>query len=328
MILSGFVTTLQDTLMTIWDETRLFLQTRFQVPHVCHILLMQKPDLVHQNRAIIAILEQLSLIVERLTPYEFVALQGCYSSVENALNLGTTHVTWPSLCLDTYIQELMESVERFQSMSEDVALISKLLEKSIAEIMDHKMLPEGLSPSSKGKVSASGFFENLKESGDEFFVEIKRIVNELPPVLLQVESLTCNSQTGAAPELQNYYDYWQERVYITVVNSLQDRFNELSHLLEHGPAQFSIQLSLCDKEVIVEPDLKSIEREISDIVRHWVQRSVIVPYWVEGSCLPEPADKHSFYDRLSKEPLLKTTIQRDQEHCKHLVDKLQQVINR
>ena len=66
----GFVTTLQDTLMTIWDETRLFLQTRFQVPHVCHVLLMQKPDLVHHNRAIIAILERLSSIVEKLTPFE------------------------------------------------------------------------------------------------------------------------------------------------------------------------------------------------------------------------------------------------------------------
>jgi len=66
----GFVTTLQDTLMTIWDETRLFLQTRFQVPHVCHVLLMQKPDLVHHNRAIIAILERLSYIVENLTPFE------------------------------------------------------------------------------------------------------------------------------------------------------------------------------------------------------------------------------------------------------------------
>lgn len=66
----GFVTTLQDTLMTIWDETRLFLQTRFQVPHVCHVLLMQKPDLVHHNRALIAILEKLSAIVEKLTPFE------------------------------------------------------------------------------------------------------------------------------------------------------------------------------------------------------------------------------------------------------------------
>jgi hypothetical protein len=187
----GYVTTLQDTLQTIWDETRLFLQTRFQVPHVCHILLMQKPDLIHHNRAIVAILERLTSVVEKLTPFEFVVLTSCYSSVEDGLNLGTTHVTWPSLCLDNYIQELMESVEKFQGMAEDVALISSVLDKRIAQINDFQLLVESqhdLNPvTGSGPPSADQFFKKLSQSGDEFFLNVRRIVSELPPILLQVK---------------------------------------------------------------------------------------------------------------------------------------------
>lgn len=312
-------------MMTIWDETRLFLQTRFQVPHVCHILLMQRPDLIHHNRAIIAILERLASVVERLTPFEFVVLNSCYSSVENGLNLGTDHVTWPSLCLATYIQELMESVERFQSMAEDVALISTVLDMRIGQIMDFQLLHDEIDQENNN-LSAAQFFKKLSLSGDEFFLEIRRIVSDLPPILLQVESIVCNSQTGSAPELQNYYDYWREKIYVAIVKSVQARFDELSSLLENGPAQFVIQLSLRDGRVVVEPDLESIERDISNIVHHWIERSSVVPEWDEGSC--QSVNQRTLHDRLSREPLLKVTVERDQQHCKNLVAKLKSIIDR
>lgn len=320
------MTTLQDTLEKIWDETRLFLQTRFQVPHVCHILLMQKPDLIHHNRAIIAVLERLTSVVEKLTPFEFVVLNGCYSSVENGLNLGTTHVTWPSLCLHSYIEELMESVERFQAMAEDVALISNVLERRIACIMDYHLLNGETNEAVE--LSAGQFFDKLSQSGQDFFFDINRIVSELPPILLQVESIVCNSQTGSAPELQNYYDYWREKNYETILRSVQTRFDELSNLLENGPAQFVIELSLQNGRVVVEPDLESIERDISNIVHHWIKKSSVVPEWQEGSCNAEPLDQRSLYHRLSREPLLKETVDRDQQHCKRLVQKLRAIIDR
>ena len=325
---AGYVSTLHDTMGLIWDETRLFLQTRFQVPHVCHVLLMQKPDLIHHNRAIVAILERLASVVEKLTPFEFVVLNSCYSSVENGLNLGTSHVTWPSICLGSYIQELMESVERFQAMAEDVAIISTVLDKRISQIMDHQLLTEEIDEQSTTGLTAEQFFKKMRLSGDEFFLDIRRIVSELPPILLQVESIVCNTQTGCAPELQNYYDYWREKIYIAIVQSVQARFDELSNLLENGPAQFFIKLSLRDGKVVVEPDLESIKRDIYNITHHWIERSCVVPEWQEGSCIAQPVNERSLHDRLSREPLLKVTVERDQQHCKHLVSKLKKIIDR
>ena len=315
--------------MTIWDETRLFLQTRFQVPHVCHILMMQKPDLIHHNRTIIAVLERLASVVEKLTPFEFVVLNSCYSSVENGLNLGTAHVTWPSVCLGSYIQELLESVERFQAMAEDVGLISVVLEKRIAQIMNQHLLNEDYNSNLKAQsqVSAEDFFKKLRRSGEEFFSDILDIVSALPPIMLQVESIVCNSQTGSAPELQNYYDYWREKIYNAILKSVQARFDELSNLLENGPAQFVIELSLRDDEVVVEPALESIELDMYNVVHHWIKCSSVVPVWLEGSCNVQPVDQRSLYDRLSQEPLLKATVDRDQQHCKHLVSKLRIIID-
>ena len=84
-----------------------------------------------------------------------MVLNSNYSSVENALNLGLSHVTWPSLCLATYIHELLESVERFQAVAEDVALISKILEGKIAQIMNHRLLSEDDDSKINGNSSAA-----------------------------------------------------------------------------------------------------------------------------------------------------------------------------
>lgn len=115
----------------------------------------------------------------------------------------------------------MESVERFEAMAEDVSLISKVLDKRISQIMDYQLLQDlppivghpsgplqqtalgspgslpatnrssGCSVASSSapvtvKLTASEFFEKLSQSGDEFFVDIRRVVADLPPIMLQV----------------------------------------------------------------------------------------------------------------------------------------------
>ena len=105
-------------------------------------------------------------------------------------------------------------------------------------------------------MSAAQFFKKLRLSGYKFSV-IRHIVSELPPVLLQVESIVCNSQTGSASEQQNYNDYWRKKIYSIIVCSVQDRFEELPNLLDNGPLQYVIQLSLRDGKVVIELDLES-----------------------------------------------------------------------
>lgn len=46
------------------------------------------------------------------------------------------------------------------------------------------------------------------------------MVSEIPPILLQVESLVCQSQSGSAAEMQDYYNYWNQQIYDTVLRCL------------------------------------------------------------------------------------------------------------
>ena len=151
--------------------------------------------------------------------------------LEQALNVASTHITWSSLCLQQYIHDLFESVERFQWMARDTKRISKILERRIAAILEHRLLRVSSLSSGFGHE----FFADLRRSSDHFFGEMRRLIMELPATLLQVETLICNTQTGTAPELQDYYDYWRKRILETLLSSLQIQFKDLSNILEHGP---------------------------------------------------------------------------------------------
>jgi len=72
-------------------------------------------------------------------------LRTSYSAVEDALNVGQRHVTWPSLCLLSYIDELLENVEHFQMLSEDVAVTTDVVNRRIADVLKHSRLPPAAS---------------------------------------------------------------------------------------------------------------------------------------------------------------------------------------
>ena len=57
-----------------------------------------------------------------------------------------------------------------------------------------------------------------------------------------MESLICNTQTGSAAELQDYYDYWRQRILVNLLESLRQQFEDLSHILEQGPSLFTIKV--------------------------------------------------------------------------------------
>jgi hypothetical protein len=87
----GYSPTLHSALTSIWDETRLFLEIRFQVPQICHMLLMQKPGLLSHNRFINYILERLTISVQQLQPFE-VNCTNC--GVFGHLNFITFHLSF------------------------------------------------------------------------------------------------------------------------------------------------------------------------------------------------------------------------------------------
>lgn len=79
-------------------------------------------------------------------------LRTSYSAVESALNLGLSHVTWPSLCLSSYTNELLDNVEHFQMLAEDVAVTTDVVNRRIAKVLEHGRLPLAVSPAPSAAV--------------------------------------------------------------------------------------------------------------------------------------------------------------------------------
>ena len=90
--------------------------------------------------------------------------------MEKGLNLTTSLVTWPSLCLASYIADcrgaLIGSRQMFRvvsAMTEDVALLFTVLDRCIAQIYDFQMLPDQ-QQNVQDTVSAVQFFKKLRLS--------------------------------------------------------------------------------------------------------------------------------------------------------------------
>ena len=76
---------------------------------------------------------------------QFSVLHSSYSAVESALNVGLKHVTWPSLCLSSYIDELMQNIEHFQMLADDVVVTTDVVNRRIADVLKQSRLPQAIS---------------------------------------------------------------------------------------------------------------------------------------------------------------------------------------
>lgn len=164
-------------------------------------------------------------------------LSSSYAVLENHLILGCSHVSWSSLCLEGYIRELEESVDRFHFISQDITSISTSLKKAIATIVKHR--PLRVDTVLGQQQTPIEFFGQLKSSAEEFFARVADTVRSFTSVMIQAESAVCGTQSAAAPQLQDYYFFWRQMIYKAIVEyapSLRLLFRLYDHLVIHPPS--------------------------------------------------------------------------------------------
>ena len=230
-------------------------------------------------------------------------VSGEYSSIEQTLKLATDHISWSSLYLEQYTNDLFEKVERFRLLSADVRQISNIIEQIIVDVLDQRLLRSEILKRSRHKSMGKGFFIDLRRSSDTFFAEVRQMIADLPDNLLQVETLVCNTQTGTAAELHNYYDYWRQTIHGKILSWVYNQLDDLFSVLQQGPCCFGVQVSLNNQEIVIDPSLEFISESVLAVVNHWIKQSAVLPQWSRGSCILE-SEQQSQSVRFSNDPKL------------------------
>ena len=131
--------------------------------------------------------------------------------------------------------------------------------------------------------------------------ELKRQYTQIGPLLMKVEELVVNTNTGRSPRMASYYAHWEQQIFGALNKMVLATLGGFLQLItprkegEGGAytgsksfALFKVSAMLSAPEVHVSPPLPEINKVLAKIVKSVVESTHNFVRWMHGSCLETP----------------------------------------
>ncbi|EPY85817.1 hypothetical protein CB1_000348015 [Camelus ferus] len=154
------------------------------------------------------------------------------------------------------------------------------------------------------------FFEYIERERAKDVDHMVRWYLAVGPLLTRVEGLIVHTNTGKAPKLASYYEYWENRIYEVLTKLILKNLQSFNSLILGNVPLFQTETILTAPEIILHPNANEIDKMCVHCVRNCVEITKNFVRWMNGSCIECPPQKGeeeelviiSFYSDISQDP--------------------------
>jgi dynein heavy chain len=207
-------------------------------------------------------------------------------------------LNWTSFRIAAFISSCSKSLEKMVTVLGDVR-------KHLFEVEEAVIAIEGMMFFEKNyyigfsMLSVLEFVEIAEAKRRERVKGLVRKYQSIKPLLLKIEMIVEESDSGAAPSLRELYSYCEKRIYNALITAVIRSLNSLLMMLR----SFQSSECTCRLDVRVKTDnsdsyaissLQDIEKYMKDLIRSIPESCRQVTRWMHGSCLEVPPQLLSF----------------------------------
>jgi dynein heavy chain len=254
---------------------------------------MESSFLLHLN----ALLQVRNKILLSMSVVEQHVLKTHISNVNEVFKRSLT-LNWTSFRIAAFISSCSKSLEKMVTVLGDVR-------KHLFEVEEAVIAIEGMMFFEKNyyigfsMLSVLEFVEIAEAKRRERVKGLVRKYLSIKPLLLKIEMIVEESDSGAAPSLRELYSYCEKRIYNALITAVIRSLNSLLMMLR----SFQSSECTCRLDVRVKTDnsdsyaissLQDIEKYMKDLIRSIPESCRQVTRWMHGSCLEVPPQLLSF----------------------------------
>lgn len=149
------------------------------------------------------------------------------------------------------------------------------------------------------------FFEFMNKSKSSMLDTLVEKYKSITPLLLKMESLVANTNTGRSPQLRSYYIFWEKKIFYALNQMIIISFNQLGSMFNlniiskktkrkfksRREPLFKVSASLSAPEIILSPNLVDIQKMTMKYVRSILDSTKMFWRWQNGTCILTPPQK-------------------------------------
>ena len=117
------------------------------------------------------------------------------------------------------------------------------------------------------------FFEKFTANIRENYQKINCLTEELAPRLLKIEEVLFHSRTLKCQKMEQYYNFWERKLYDAVVGLVQVNLEVYKDLLLGKDIGFYAKVVLLSNEVLCDPEPENIVHGLVSIVKDIIKGS-------------------------------------------------------
>ncbi|XP_006149290.1 dynein heavy chain 10, axonemal [Tupaia chinensis] len=307
---SVFTINFSPALREIINETKYLEQLGFTVPELARNVALQEDKFLRYTDGIQRMLDHYHMLVGTLNEAETVLLDDHAQELVRVFRSGYKRLNWNSLGIADYITRCKQAIGKFESLVHQI-------HKNADDISSRLTLIEAVNlfkyPAPKSDEELPGvkeFFEHIERERAKDVDHMVRWYLAIGPLLTKVEGLVIHTNTGRAPKLASYYEYWENRIYEVLTKLILKNLHSFNSLILGNVPLFQTETILTAPEIILHPNANEIDKMCVHSVRNCVEITKHFVRWMNGSCIECPPQKGeeeevviiSFYNDISLNP--------------------------
>lgn len=108
----------------------------------------------------------------------------------------------------------------------------------------------------------------------ESVYEMANIYETFTPILMKMENQILQTNTGGAPAMKDYYEYWENKVYVSLYKMIVQNMQHFHEELMKDRPIFQVDGILAEPEVILRPTATELYNLFIKTMKDFLGRSV------------------------------------------------------
>ncbi|XP_037672459.1 dynein heavy chain 10, axonemal isoform X6 [Choloepus didactylus] len=305
-----FAINFSPALREIINEAKYLEQLGFTVPELARNVALQEDKFLRYTEGIQHMLDHYHMLVGTLNEAESVLLKDHSQELVRVFGSGYKRLNWNSLGIADYITRCKQAIGKFESLVHQI-------HKNADDIASRLTLIENINlfkyPAPRSEEELPGvkeFFEHIDHERAKDVDHMVRWYLAIGPLLTKVEGLVVQTNTGKAPKLASYYEYWENKIYEVLTKLILKNLQSFNCLMLGDVPLFQTETILTAPEIILHPNANEIDKMCVHCVRGCVEITKYFVRWMNGSCIECPPQKGeeeevvviSFFNDISLNP--------------------------
>ncbi|XP_070926944.1 dynein axonemal heavy chain 10 isoform X5 [Macaca nemestrina] len=266
-----FAINFSPALREIINETKYLEQLGFTVPELARNVALQEDKFLRYTDGIQRMLDHYHTLIGTLNEAESVLLNDHSQELLRVFRSGYKRLNWNSLGIGDYITGCKQAIGKFESLVHQI-------HKNADDISSRLTLIEAINlfkyPAAKSEEELPGvkeFFEHIERERARDVDHMVRWYLAIGPLLTKVEGLVVHTNTGKAPRLASYYEYWEKKIYEVLTKLILKNLQSFNSLILGNVPLFQTETILTAPEIILHPNTNEIDKMCFHCIRNCVE---------------------------------------------------------